>query len=250
LPSAARDVAVEGASQVMYTAGFLTQAAKDAAARTIQPVLQVGEAAADALKHAAHAANHAGSAAQYSMSDAAHKLQDTVTDTATAAQHTGRTAAHAVQDTAQAASDRAGQGLHDAADRAAAGADHAWAGAQHDLHDRLSHVKRILAVVRRLPSMAVHPVSTVASLHGHSKAHGHGSAGGDSGSGAGQHGSGDAGLREARAAHIQELHKELESLQVSRRKSCGMSAGQHALTPVSQASSSVTIMTCVFGRRY
>lgn len=223
LPGAARYVAVEGTEQVIYTAGFLTQAAKDAAARTIQPVLKAGEAAADAAKHVAHAASHAGPAAQHSVSDAAHKLQDTVTDTATAVQHTGSTAAHVVQDTAQAASDRAGQDLHRAADQAAGAADHAWEGAQHDLHDRLSHVKRILAVVRRLPSMAVHPVSTVASLQGHSRAHGRDSGGADSDSGAGQHGSGDAGLREARAAHIQELHKELESLQVRGRGSCGMS---------------------------
>lgn len=212
LPTAAKDAVGEGADQAVYTAGFLTEvanlAAKGVKDRVLHPVLKAGEGAADAAKRAADTVFQAGAAARHDASDAAHAVEGAAKDAAHSAQHASRSAAHKVQDTMRSAKHASFQGLHDAAETAddtAHAADHAWTGVQHALHDRLSHVRKILTAVGKLPSLRAG--SILSGLHQHHRA-------ADSADSIGAASGSTEDLRKVRAQHIMALHEELESLKV------------------------------------
>jgi predicted small secreted protein len=207
--------------------GFLTEAAKlavqEARDRVLHPVLKAGGAAADAAKSVTSTVAGAGAEAQHDVSQAAHAVQDAAEGTAAAAKHAGRATADKAHDAAKSAKDAASHGLHDAADtvtgaaqRTGHAADHAWTGAQHTLHDKLSHVKRILHAVGKLPSLR--PGSVLSGLHHHDRTVGSA----DSSAAVPLDAAGRAELqphsaeelKEARAVYIQALHEGLESLQV------------------------------------
>lgn len=201
LPDAAKDAVVEGADQVAATAG-LTGAVSLSAHAVKEGLLQAGELGVDAAKHIAGTATSAEQAA----AGAAH-------DAAQAAQHAGKGAAHLVQDTVQSAKGAASQGLQSAADTAAGAVDTpaAWTGVHHSLQARLSHVRKTLAAVSKLPSLR--PGSLLPGLHHH---HHHSKSDvrrADSRVAAAHTDADD--LQRARAATIQALHEELEALQVS-----------------------------------
>lgn len=206
LPTAAKDAVVEGADQVAATAGFLTKVPSLSARAVKDGLLQAGELSVDAAKHIAGTATSAEQAA----AGAAH-------DAAQAAQHAGKDAARSVQDTVQSAKDAAAQGLQSAADTAAGAVDTpaAWTGVHHSLQDRLSHVRKTLAAVSKLPSLRHGSLLPGLHHHHHSKSDVPDSA--DSSLPlrvTAAHSDAD-NLQQARAATIQALHQELEALQVS-----------------------------------
>jgi hypothetical protein len=223
---------VVGSGQVAYTAGFLSEAAKDAALRVLHPMVKTGEAVVDAVQDVAAKVTDAGTAVQHKAASALHQVQDAAEGAAAAARHTISTAGHQGSHAAQSlmhGADKAAQGAHDSSSRgddstpkALPDNSHAWTGAYRSLHDRLGHVKCILKAVRKLPSLT--PGSVLSSLQHHSqrskKASGSSSTqGSPAGAGVGSTSSGslgaDSDVRAARAAHIQALHEGLESLQVS-----------------------------------
>lgn len=202
LPAAAKDAVVEGADQVATTAGFLTEAASLSAHAVKEGLLQAGGLGVGAAKHIAGTA----SSAEQAAAGAAH-------NTAQAARHAGKDAAHSVQDTVQSAKDAAAQGLQSAADRTAAGAvdtPAAWTGVHHSLQARLSHVRKTLAAVSKLPSLR--PGSLLPGLHHHHSSKSDVRSADSSVTAA--HTDAD-NLQRARAATVQALHEELEALQVS-----------------------------------
>jgi hypothetical protein len=203
LPAAAKDTLLEGADQVAATAGFLTETASLSARALADGLLHAGEFSVDAAKQLAGTVTSAEQAA----AGAAH-------DAAQAAQRAGMGAAHSVQDTVQSAKDAASEGLQTAADTAAGAASAsspaAWSGVHHSLQDRLSHVRKTLAAIGKLPSLR--PGSLLPSLHHHHDSKSEARSAGGSVTAA-AHTDAD-GLQRARAATIQALHEELEALQV------------------------------------